>query len=84
MIDVFINNVCYCCLNDNCSKKVAISKEKNCTTYKCNEYIKNKNETHINFNSNMIQAVLSLIKETRRITCRAICHVKYDMARCNL
>ena len=44
MIDVFINNVCYCCLNDNCSKKVAIIKEKNCTTYKCNEYIKNKNK----------------------------------------
>lgn len=44
MIDVFINKICCCCSNKNCNKKmaqVAIVISKDCTTYKCNDYIKN-------------------------------------------
>lgn len=41
MVDVFVDKMCCYCSNNNCSKKVEIIKIKNCTTYKCNEYIKN-------------------------------------------
>lgn len=42
MVNVFIDKVCCCCSNNNCSKQVDIIKTRNCTTYKCNEYIKDK------------------------------------------
>lgn len=44
MIDMFVNKMCYCCLNDKCSQNVEIIKVKGCTTYKCNEYIRNKDK----------------------------------------
>lgn len=41
MIDMFVSKMCYCCLNDKCSQNIKIEKIKNCTTYRCDEYIKN-------------------------------------------
>lgn len=42
MVDMFVDKMCYYCLNNNCSKKVEMFKNKNCTTYKCNQYVKDK------------------------------------------
>lgn len=42
MIDMFVYNMCSYCLNNNCNQKVEIIETKNCTTYKCNEYVKDK------------------------------------------
>ena len=42
MINMFVDNMCVYCLNSNCHKEVEIIRTKNCTTYKCNEYVKNK------------------------------------------
>lgn len=44
MINVFMDKICCYCSNDNCSRQVAIIEAKNCTTYKCTEYVKNKNK----------------------------------------
>ena len=42
MVDMFVDKMCNYCLNGNCNKKVEIIQNKNCTTYKCNEYIRNQ------------------------------------------
>lgn len=42
MVDIFVDKICYYCSNNRCHKKVEIIKVKNCTTYKCDEYKKNK------------------------------------------
>lgn len=42
MVDMFVNKMCYYCLKEDCSKKVEMFRDRNCTTYKCSEYIKNK------------------------------------------
>lgn len=45
MVDMFVNKVCYYCLKEDCSKKeVEMFRNGNCTTYKCNNYMKNKNK----------------------------------------
>lgn len=44
MIDMFVSKMCYCCLNDKCSHSVGIVKVKNCTTYKCDEYVRDKSK----------------------------------------
>ncbi len=44
MVDMFVNKMCCCCSNSRCARQIKIIKIKNCITYKCNEYIKNKNK----------------------------------------
>ena len=44
MIDMFVSKMCYCCLNDKCSHNLEIENIKGCTTYKCNEYIRDKSK----------------------------------------
>ena len=44
MVDMFIEKMCNYCLNSNCTKKIRIENEKKCTTYKCDEYIKDKSK----------------------------------------
>lgn len=44
MVDMFVNKMCYYCSNNKCNKQIEIINVKNCITYKCNEYIKNKNK----------------------------------------
>ena len=42
MVDMFVNKMCYYCLKENCSQKIEMFKDRNGTTYKCLEYVKNK------------------------------------------
>ncbi|MGN1327644.1 MAG: hypothetical protein ACI4VQ_06205 [Clostridia bacterium] len=42
MVDMFVDKMCLYCSNNKCNKQIEITKSKNYTTYKCNEYIKNK------------------------------------------
>lgn len=44
MVDMFVEKMCNYCLNNNCNKKVEVKKIKNCTTYKCDEYIKDESK----------------------------------------
>lgn len=44
MNNMFINKMCYYCVNNNCNKMVLIEKSGNCVVYRCNEYIKDKNK----------------------------------------
>jgi hypothetical protein len=42
MIDMFVEKMCYSCLNNKCNRNIEILKIKSCTTYRCNEYVKDK------------------------------------------
>lgn len=44
MVDVFADKICSYCSKESCSKRIKIVKEKNYTTYKCDEYERNKNK----------------------------------------
>lgn len=44
MIEIFVNKMCCYCKNNKCNHKVEILNNNNCTTYKCNEYIKDENK----------------------------------------
>lgn len=48
MVDMFVKKMCYYCCKDNCSKKVKskvkVIKLDNCTTYKCDEYVKDESK----------------------------------------
>lgn len=41
MVSMFEEKICSYCKNPNCKKQINIIVEKNITTYKCDEYIKN-------------------------------------------
>lgn len=44
MVDMFYDKMCKYCINSACNKKVDIIKKNNCLTYKCDEYIRDKNQ----------------------------------------
>ena len=44
MIKIFVNKMCCYCKNNQCNHEVEILNNNNCTTYKCNEYIKDENK----------------------------------------
>lgn len=41
MVGMFEEKICSYCKNSECDKKIDIDIEKNMTTYKCDQYIKN-------------------------------------------
>lgn len=44
MVDMFEIKMCNYCKNTKCSKSVIITIDKKITSYKCDEYIKDKNK----------------------------------------
>lgn len=44
MVDMFVKKMCYYCCNNNCSNNLKVIKTDNCTTYKCDEYIKDESK----------------------------------------